>query len=468
MSKSFSSHKKLVLTITALVCFLAAGALLCFLFLYRKDQTSDYKRIRSELYDTVFLSMFPIDNYDEDSYEYYRGQYTLKTSYCIPDIGTLRTYLKKIAASGNEISTVYLGVRPEKLAAGELLSLLREYPSVSYHIILPYASMDYWRQLTEEEVNRQLSLYRELADTLLAESNVSLYLFSWEWLICNPANYSDDFLVTEDISLTLMLHCDRDHKYLLTPENAEDTFHNFAQLLEQERNIPISYPSLSGYTVVFFGDSVIGNYTDSSSIPGVVFGLTGAATYNCGYGGSAAAVNPADPGGSIGLPDIIDAFVRKDLSFFPRDEQIYLGMEAYLKDGAQEPQYFVINYGLNDYFSQYPVKDEDPYDVTTYEGALRKAVCSLRDAYPEARILLTIPNFTSYSADDDERAEGNRFTDYVDAVLTVGADCDVTVLNNYADLGINIENHGDYLLDGVHPNEALRFTIGSRIAQQLH
>ena len=85
------------------------------------------------------------------------------------------------------------------------------------------------------------------------------------------------------------------------------------------------YPDLSDHCLVFFGDSVIGNYTDSASIPGVVAGLTGAAVYNCGYGGNSAALGEER---TISLPGIVDAFFQGNLSVLPSDFQVYQGVSS--------------------------------------------------------------------------------------------------------------------------------------------
>lgn len=480
MSKIRTQHRNRI--IAALILLLAAVAVgLCLLLSAFGERRSDYQRIRSERYDSVLLSMFPVDNYEEESFAYWRGQTLLKASGSCPNLNVLRSYLERIARSGNEISCIYLGVLPDRLSADELSRLLAQYPSVHFQVMLPYPSMDYWRGLSDAGTEEQLAAYREVTDTLIWQENVSVYLFTPEWLLCNPANYEDDFLTSPDISLTLMLNCDQEHSYVLTPENTEEAFTAFRALLETERSAPTSWPDLSDCRIVFFGDSVIGNYTDSASIPGVVNGLTGAAVYNCGYGGNHATYN----GTGITLPGIADALVQRDLSELPADQQVYRGIAAFLQDTSGEESgtdsdssrlCFVINYGLNDYFNRFPISSEDPYDIGTFEGALRTAVRTLQDAYPDARILLMTPNYTSYSdaasdsdsaADPEESGAADPLPDYVNAVLSVGAERGVTVLDNYAELGIDRTNHGSYLLDGVHPNEATRFTIGRRIALAL-
>lgn len=467
MSNQITLHPKKVLRTVMILFLVVVAVVLCFRLTIPKTCREDYKRIASENYDTVFLSMFPINNYEEGDFKHYRNQTTLKTSYCIPNFRTLQSYLKRIAESGNTVTTIYLGVEPNSISAVKLHSLLQKYVSVQFQVILPYASMDYWTALSDEQYREYLKCYRELTDTLLLENHISVYHFSYEWLICNPGNYSDTFLINKDISRTLMLNCDRDHKYLVTPENVDAVFGEFAQLVEQKRKNVTVYPDLSDYKIVFFGDSIIGNYTDSASISGVVNGLTKAAVYNCGYGGNSASMS-ADA--IITLPGIVDAFINKDTSPIPKDTQVYKGVTEYLQDDfVAKDVCFVINYGLNDYFSGAPVSTEDSYDITSYSGALRTAITALQNAYPEAQILLMTPSFTSYFNNGTEKKSdvGGELKDYIQAAIDVAVDCNVDIQDNYTDLNINADNYGAYLVDGCHPNEGTRFTIGNNIALSL-
>lgn len=464
MSQAFKHHKKHIILAAALILLVAVAILLFVLLSAPKERKQDFERLSAEEYNTVFLSMFPIDHFEEEDFAHYRSQYTVKASYCIPNMRNLKSYMNKIADSGNEISTVYLGIRPEALAADKLAALIREYPAIAFHVILAHPSLEYWQALSEEEMTGTLQKYREMTDILLCEGNASVYLFAKEWLICNPANYSDEFLTTPDISRTIMLNCDRDHRFLITADNADAVFTEFSQLLETARTAPVTYPDLSGYKVVFFGDSIIGNYTDSTSIPGVVSGLTKAAVYNCGYSGNSASYNPE---ALINLPGIADAFIKGDSSLLPADTQVLKGMTEYLQDTSDtEKLCFVINYGLNDYFTGAPVYTEDPYDPASYSGALRTAITSLQEAYPNAQIILAAPNFSSYfnNGTDKNSATGGILTDYVNAVVSLGTEYNLDVLNNYAVLGIRADNHTIHLIDGCHPNEATRFTMGERIA----
>lgn len=442
-------------------------AFLTFFALFPRKQREDFRQLSSREYDSLFLSMFPIDEFQEEDFAYWRNYNLLKSSYCIPDFSALKSYLNKAAKSGNIISTIYLGVLPEKLDAGKLNALLQTYPGVHFEILLPYPSIDYWLQLSQEEYQHKLQAYHDFTAPLLTEGNISVYFFgASEWLIANPLNYQEPFWVKEEIAETILLNADRSHSYLLTAENATQSIDALTILREKYLAQPTKYADLSEYNVVFFGDSIIGNFTGNTSIPGVVEGLCGARVYNLGIGGSTASKGKDN---NASIPDLAVAFTQKDLSAFPADTQGYLGMEAYLADTPEEKYCFVINYGLNDYFVGAPVTSQDSSDIYSYIGAIRAAVHTLQEAYPDAVILLNTPNFTTlFDNGTEPHGNGNyRLRDYADALCQLAEELQVGLLDNHQSLGINAKNHQLFLSDGCHPNEAGRFLMGQNIAQKL-
>lgn len=471
-NKCTQPKHKLSLIIVAPLFLLAAAAII-FLLLFPGEKRADFKRLSSESYDTVFLSMYPADNFYEEDFAYWRGMDMVKTEYTLPSFSDLKSYLNVIARSGNTITTIYLGVLPEKLSARELGDLVQNYPGVQFEVILPNPSMDYWLSLSETECTDMLTAYKEFIQPLLSYDNLGLYfLGASEWLIANPANYDSDFLTTKDAALTIMLNSDRDHSYVLTEKNAANAIDQLSSLIEQYRTVPADYPNAADYSIFFLGDSVIGNYTGTTSIPGVVAGLTGARVFNLGYGGGSA-TEASDNNNS--LPDIVNALLSKDTSYLSSDteEEKYARLEEALRScwdtPLQERLCFVINYGLNDYFGGFPISSDDPYDVYTYAGAVRTAVTALQQAYPDARIILITPNFTSYFQNGTEPCFDSThiLADYADCIIALSEELGTELLDNYRELPINAKNHPVYLADGCHPNETGRFLIGQRIARKL-
>lgn len=421
-------------------------------------QRSDFRRIASETYDTVFLSMYPIDAYNEADYKYFRAMTILKADYILPDFSSLQKYIKRIVNSENTVSTVYLGIRPDKITAGELASLTAAYPDLAFEVIVSYPSIEYWKQLPDSKYEQVLSAYCDFLSAADTFTGTHTYFFSAEeWLIANPALYTDNWSLTADAALFVMTNSDYLHRYQVTSDNASEWSASLRQLTAARRAAPTVYPDLSDTAIVFFGDSIIGNYSDGMSVPGVVRGLTNATVYNCGYGGNPAAMNEST---IITLPGIVAAFEEQNLSVLPQDTQVCAGIAEYIATPPQTKNLcFVINYGLNDYFQKNPVSSADPYDITTYSGAIRTAVNNLRDKYTDARIFLCTPTYTAYAADEEDCF----LEDYVNTVLVLARKLDVEVIDNYHSLGINETNYTIYMTDKTHPNETARFMIAQEI-----
>lgn len=456
------------ITLAALCIVLLGAALLLFIRFYKPAaQRRDYRNISSQEYDTVFLSMYPADTYREEDFSHYYAMTLFKASYCIPEFSILEQYMERVKGSGNAVSTVYLGIRPDLASPQKLQELADLYPEMAFEVILAYPSADYWRGLGEEAYGQTLAAYSQFLLAAPDISNVKFYYMgSQEWLIANPANYESLWLTTEDISRRILLHCDRRYGYQVTAGNASLFSQALAELTEQLRIAPPDFPDLSGHCLVLFGDSVIANYSDSTSIPEVITGLTGAAAYNCGIGGGSA--SSGDPS-AISLPVIADAFCQKDLSLLPAqaaDTNAYKGIERYLSDPPDgKKMCFIINYGLNDYFNGCTVASQDPYDITSYCGAIRTAVNTIRTNIPDAQIILCTPNFNAaFQYGTEPHGDGYVLEDYVDAVLALSEELQTTVLDNYHTLGLNHDNLGGYLEDEVHPNAACRYLIGRRLA----
>jgi lysophospholipase L1-like esterase len=246
--------------------------------------------------------------------------------------------------------------------------------------------------------------------------------------------------------------------------------------------------------IVFFGDSVIGNYVDSTSVPGVAAGLSGAKTYNMGVGGATATFLSED---EPSIVTMVDAFISADSSTFTEEQQIKYGIEEYYADHEEDSgreTCFIINYGFNDYFCGLPVEerqnesaaeivsesnpysgtdndgmDSSNYDAACYKGALKAAVAKLRNAFPECRIVLMTPGYCSYynSGTIPMSSEGGILTDYVKAVIGVADEMNVEYMDNYHGLGINQLNYDRYLVDGCHPNTMGRYIMAWHIVKYL-
>lgn len=451
-------------------CILGIALLLiiviALLLPHAKAIHKDMKRIKTEEYDTLFMSMYPTEHYKESDFMYYRAMDTLRTDYCIPNGKLVRWYFDQVKAGGNYVEHVYLGVDPEHASKEDIVLLLQENPDVFFEVVLPYPSIEYWTGMKEEKFTDIMQKYQVFVEWILPLENADLYIFgNEEWLVANPANYEDTFSTNEDVSEFLMCNMDYLHPYMVTMEQVGAEMAQYYELYKSYQNR--TYPNAEGLEILFLGDSIIGNYTDTLSIPKVVAGHTGAEAYNLGCGGSTA----ADSTESIpSLTMIADALLEGKMNGIPQDTAYYGELLRYKEEGDKEaPKMFVINYGLNDYFQGLPLHSEEPYDTTTYEGALISVVEKIKKYYPEAQILLMSPHFTNgLNFGKDKSSEvGGTLADYAAVVLEVAEEMDVDVLDNFGKMGITEENWRMYVPDGTHPNEMTRYLFGERIIEKI-
>lgn len=446
-----------------------------------RERRTELYNLATQEYDSVFLSMFPIGNYEAADFTHYRAITPYMSSYCIRDAGELEEFLKTALTSGNEVSHVYVGIDPYQIWANsrkkltpysDSLDLVMAYtdafPEIHFEFLLAYPSLELWLGATEDYLERSIDTCRFMAAYFNGKENVSFYYFGdQEWLIANPDNYVSDRDTNREASRTIMLNLNKNEKYWISADNMEDRFTALTELVKRRRDNPPLYPDYSNKTFVFLGDSIVEYLPGTLSIPGVVAALTGADTYNCGFGGGNAALLPDQ---MISFPGIVDALLTGDLTLIPQDKSAYHGITDFrTRDHSGDNLCFFINFGLNDYFNGCPVSSEDPFDITSYTGGLRTGVLKLKEAYPDASIVLLAPSFTIYFTNGTERKSsvGGVLTDYVEAVVTLADELDVECINQYEELGINEENYLQYLSDGCHPNEAGGFYMGNHIIESL-
>lgn len=480
-------RKRRLFAIAAVFAFLGMALILFFLYMSyysrEKEKEADLQRIASEEYQGIFLSTYGVDSFSEGDFSTYRGLQIVKCSYEAKSLSDISEYLDAVFLTENKVTNIYLGLDSLTLwnACGKdisgwdsaleeyLLPYFSSHPQVRFEILFSAPSLEHWGNASQEELSQWTATCRSLVGTFDAYANVSAYFpGSQHWLIANPGNYADDCALTFAAAKKLMLFTFCDGAFLITPDNSDVFFDELSVLIDAYQEAPKTYTDLSEWSVVFFGDSVMGNYEGSISVPGVTAGLSGAKVYNCATGGSTASASSAE---IINFPKSVELFLAGDTSLLPEGSSFQTALASYLQEESSGQKLcFVINYGLNDYFLGCEIDNAaDPYDESTYCGALRSGIRTLKDAHPEASILVAAPNFiTIFSAGEEKNSEkGGVLTDYVDAAQRAANEMDAYSLNTYEALGYDASNAADYLEDGCHLNEEGRFLFGEHIIRSI-
>lgn len=421
----------------------------------------DLERLAAESYESVLLSMHSTAGFSEEDFKYYRGLDTLITSHALLSAEELSSYLNCILGSGNPINHIYLCLDPELLWADarkqssrwdsllrkNLYRYIEENSDITFEILLPYPYIHYWLNLKEKDFNTILTTYSSLVSGLSVYSNTRIFFPGMEyWLMVNPDNYDHScFEANAIVTQKLFLYTFCDGVYQITPENMDTCWDTLRSIVIRETTTPTEYPDLSDWCVVFFGDSVFANYPGSYGIPGYMEGLSGAATRNYAVGGTSSAA----------FPGAVKAFLEETASL----------------PFAQEKICFIIQYGLNDYFTGANVENPDnPFDTSSYQGALRTGITTLRSVYPQAGFLLVTPTHISLFENGTAvmSETGDVLSAYVEAAEETAAELNVYCMDNYNDSVITADNLDLYISDGVHPNELGRLTIASDFMNFIH
>lgn len=238
-------------------------------------------------------------------------------------------------------------------------------------------------------------------------------------------------------------------------------------------------PKGSDLQIVFLGDSIFDTYRDGTGIPYLTSVACNADCYNLAIGGTSASINIDEQYESenwtskslVGVVKAICGDISTDAFAGTRTKEILDSDKVDFKD----TDYFVIEYGMNDFFKATPLSNEsNEYDYRTYVGALRYAVSNLHGYANDATIILCGPNYAQFFNGDAFIGDGNTLNtgygtlfDYKGICQYVAKEQGAHFFDAYLDLGINGYTAEEYLEDGVHLSEAGRHLYADALAEMI-
>lgn len=222
--------------------------------------------------------------------------------------------------------------------------------------------------------------------------------------------------------------------------------------------------------IVFLGDSIIDSDREEGGVASLISDACNAKVYNMAMGGTTAALLPGevaefDKWESRGLLGVVHAILGNISG------DIFEGYRAgeILKEcDFSKTDYFVIEYGINDFLSgKIPqsryLADGSTIGVDsehTYSGALETAVHLLRERFPDAKILLIAPHYCQIFSGDtflgDSYSLNYGYGTMVDFARGAGYVADqhkgdnMIFFNAMEESGIDAYTADKCLEDGVH------------------
>lgn len=242
---------------------------------------------------------------------------------------------------------------------------------------------------------------------------------------------------------------------------------------KQDEVKPIENERKYDMQIVFMGDSILDNDRDNGGVAYQIMETCNAQVYNMSMGGTTAALMPGeqynyDNWNSRSLLGVVNAILGNI------DPGIFDGYRAgeILKEcDFSKTDYFVIEYGINDFLSrQIPrskyLADGGVLDVDephTYVGALKAAVSMLQNNFPNAKILVFSPHYCQFFEGETfigdayslDYGYGSLIDFYKSAKNTAEQEDQGTVIfyDTVEESGIDAYTADWYLEDGVHLSE---------------
>lgn len=248
--------------------------------------------------------------------------------------------------------------------------------------------------------------------------------------------------------------------------------------------------SLKDKVIVNFGDSIFGNFRAPEDISSYIAELTGAKTYNVGFGGCRMSVHSLPHFDKFCMYRIADAITSRDFTpqedafgFIPRGE----ALPTYFKDSFELLRSIdfsgvdiaTIAYGTNDFTAARPLEGAGKYDFTSYGGALRYSLERIMKAYPNMTLVLCSQTYRFWRnketgaviGDSDDRAmeSGLYLPEFAEKTREIADEYGLYYIDNYYGSGINKETRDLCFseTDGTHPIPYGRRLIAENIAQNL-
>lgn len=243
---------------------------------------------------------------------------------------------------------------------------------------------------------------------------------------------------------------------------------------------PIENADDSVIQIVFMGDSIFDSVRDDTGIAHIVGDTLQADVYNLSIGGTTCALR-MDKTTSMsnwtetnfnGMVYALEGKVDRGFLDGYKAGEIMKGLDPSKTD------YFIIEYGTNDFLSYIPIGalDINQQYYFYFSSAYKLGLKELKENYPDAQIILCTPYYEQFWAADgsyigDAHMTNNGFgtlMDYIGSVEGVAAEMGVTCLNMYNLSGIDLYSIDKMTEDGIHPNAEARAKYAEILVNKIN
>lgn len=242
-------------------------------------------------------------------------------------------------------------------------------------------------------------------------------------------------------------------------------------------------------TIVNFGDSIVGNTQDATSISAFLSNLSGYDCINAGFGGCQMSNHNVSGWSPFSMCNLADAIVNNDWTAQDASwaDRVNLNLPYYFGDTItalkaidfNDVYMITIEYGTNDWSAGVALNDpNDPLNKNTYAGSLRYAIETLLTAFPNLLIVIQNPTPRVYmsggigveTSDTKQNSIQLTLVDYIETENSVCKEYKLPTIDAYYESNFNYFTHDKYYAsasDDVHLGYDGRLKVAEIISSYL-
>ncbi|MCR5511183.1 MAG: SGNH/GDSL hydrolase family protein [Lachnospiraceae bacterium] len=245
-------------------------------------------------------------------------------------------------------------------------------------------------------------------------------------------------------------------------------------------NTETAVEDVDPFQIVFIGDSIFDAVRDETGIARMVGAELGADIYNLAIGGTSAGVTReksvnfdtwTEPN-FTGIVYAMEGKVARSILDGYKSGEVMSGLNPSKTD------YFIIQYGTNDFLSYIPIGAPDIAGqyYFYYSSAMLMGIRELKDNYPDATIIICTPYYEQFWSADRTRFIGDihsvnngygTLLDYINCARDIAAAEGCECLNMYDLMAIDTYNVEKMTEDGIHPNQEARVKYASILIDKI-
>lgn len=391
-------------------------------------------------YNSIFLSEYATSNFTGNYFEFFTGEPVFFPRFDVA-IENMSNRLENAFLINDSINTVWIMLDPfnteysltdssANAHLDDLCRIINLHGDVRFNVFL-YSPNSYIWNKERKRFDEKIASYQTAILKLSELSNATISFPGYkEWCLANKALFSDTPM-DERTMIKLVGDWIAGNHYI-DSESIQTVTESLIQYCQKYRYL--NYKDLSDYKIVFFGDSIIGNYHDATGISALTNTMCNIKTVNRAIGGTNATYQF--------LPEVL----------------------RYFSETNEKSDFYLINYGFNDYAQLLPIDGPE-----SYTNGLTDGIREIRKNDPEAKIIIAAPYYSLHelSPEESQKVAGPLY-DFAIAGQRTAYENDCYFINFYVELNLESNNKAaNYLDDKVHLNEYGRLKYTELLVSRL-